>query len=360
MIINIPEREFVQSAYHSAARAGIESLGDFLSDYLPVSQDLDVSYRADRGLVEIMLPIDVESVHSAAGGFGGNFAFGVDNFREILDSLERIDDDHERFVAGVRTALVNEGVLQGTPIQEFAKMYNDNTYYEWDAEMFDDRSNPTQIDIETRQYVNLEDLIKKIPVTLDRSYTPGGLNYYIPVMFDGKEIAEAYRVYDNQDLEETNVIGYEVISGEFGNRKSEVLPDLKAVISYVQRQIAKMLVTYRTIGGVSQASRDYHLAVREELRKAVGGEEGDYSYPPSVLYGSGPDSDDEYTMRYQIQLTDNSSEGQLDAAEKIVNDVDDEDELKEIFRRAFAKAAKVPVAINENVRDYFKKFDIFG
>ena len=79
-----------------------------------------------------------------------------------------------------------------------------------------------------------------------------------------------------------------------------------------------------------------------------------------LLYGSGPDSDDEYTMRYQIQLTDNSSEGQFDAAEKIVNDVDDEDELKAIFRRAFAKAAKVPVATNENVRDYFKKFDIFG
>ena len=254
---------------------------------------------------------------------------------------------------------MNEGVLQGTPIQEFAKMYNDNSYYEWDSEMFDDRSNPTEIDLETRQYVNLEDLIKKIPVTLDRSYTPGGLNAFIPVMFDGKEIAEAYRVYDNQDLEETNVIGYEVISEEFGNRKSEVLPDLKAVIPYVQRQIAKMLVTYRTIGGVSQASRDYHIAVREELRKAVGGEEGEYSYPPSVLYGSGPDSDDEYNMRYQIQLTDNSSEGQLDAAEKIVNDVDDEDELKAIFRRAFAKAAKVPVATNENVRDYFKKFDIF-
>ena len=60
-----------------------------------------------------------------------------------------------------------------------------------------------------------------------------------------------------------------------------------------------MLVTYRTIGGVSQASRDYHLAVREELRKATG-LRGEYHYPPSVLYGSGPDSDDEYTMRYQI------------------------------------------------------------
>lgn len=353
MIINIPEREFVQSAYHSKARAGIESLGDFLSDYLPVSQDLDVSYRANRGLVEIMLPIDVESVHYHAGGFGGNFAFGVDNFREILDSLERIDDDHEQFVAGVRTALVNEGVLQGTPIQEFAKMFNENTYYEWDAEMFDDRSNPTQIDIETRQYVNLEDLIKKIPVKLDRNPTPGGLSTLIPVMFDGEEIAEVARVFDADD----NLVGYEVISEEFGNRKSEVLPDLKAVIPYVQRQIAKMLVTYRTIGGVSQASRDYHIAVREELRKATG-LRGEYHYPNSSLSVSGPDSDDEYNMRYQIRLTDNSSEGQFDAAEKIVNDIDDEDELKAIFRRAFAKAAKVPAATNE-VRQYFRKFNLY-
>ena len=158
-------------------------------------------------------------------------------------------------------------------------MYNDNTYYEWDSEM-DDRNNPTHIDLETRQYVNLEDLIKKIPVKLDRNPTPGGLSTLIPVMFDGKEIAEVARVFDADD----NVVGYEVISEEFENRKSEVLPDLKAVIPYVQRQIAKMLVTYRTIGGVSQASRDYHIAVREELRKATG-LRGEYHYPPSTLYG---------------------------------------------------------------------------
>jgi hypothetical protein len=301
-------------------------------------------------MVSIDIPIDVESVHSNAGGFGGDFAFGVDNFRDILTSLERIDDDHEQFVAGVREALVNEGVLQGTPIQEFAKMYNDNTYYEWDSEM-DDRSNPTEIYLDTRQYVNLEDLITRIPVEIVRNSTYGQT---MPVKFDGDEIAEVARVYDADD----NLVGYEVISEEFGNRKSEVLPDLKAVISYVQRQIAKMLVTYRTIGGVSQASRDYHIAVREEFRKAVGGEEGEYAYPPSTLYGSGPDSDDEYNMRYQIQLHDSSSEGQFDAAEKIVNDVDDEDELKAIFRRAFAKAAKVPVATNE-VRQYFRKFNLY-
>ena len=350
MYVEIPESEFVQSAYHSAARAAIESLPDYLSDYLPVSDMLDVSYRADRGLVEIMLPINVESVHSAAGGFGGDFAFGVDNFREILDSLERIDDDYEQFKHGVREALTSEGVLQGTPIQEFARMYNDNTYYEWDSEM-DDRSNPTEIEIQTRQYVNLEDLIAKIPVEIVRNSTYGQT---MPVKFGGDEIAEVARVYDSDD----NLVGYEVISSEFEKTKSEVLPDLKAVIPYVQRQIAKMLVTYRTLaGGTAEASRDYHLAVREELRKATG-LRGEYHYPPSTLYASGPDSDDEYNMQYQIRLTDNSSEGQFNAAEKIVNDIDDEDELKAIFRRAFATAAKVPVATNE-VRQYFRKFNLY-
>jgi len=350
MYVEIPESEFVQSAYHSAARAAIESLPDYLSDYLPVSDMLDVSYRADRGLVEIMLPINVESVHSAAGGFGGDFAFGVDNFREILDSLERIDDDYEQFKHGVREALTSEGVLQGTPIQEFARMYNDNTYYEWDSEM-DDRSNPTEIEIQTRQYVNLEDLIAKIPVEIVRNSTYGQT---MPVKFGGDEIAEVARVYDSDD----NLVGYEVISSEFEKTKSEVLPDLKAVIPYVQREITKMLVTYRTLaGGTAEASRDYHLAVREELRKATG-LRGEYHYPPSTLYASGPDSDDEYNMQYQIRLTDNSSEGQFNAAEKIVNDIDDEDELKAIFRRAFAKAAKVPVATNE-VRQYFRKFNLY-
>jgi hypothetical protein len=350
MEVNIPESEFVQSAYHSAARAAIESLPDYLSDYLPVSETQNVYYRASGGTVSIEIPIDVESVHSAAGGFGGDFAFGVDNFRDILDSLDRIDDDHEQFEQAVRDALTNEGVLQGSPIQEFAKMFNDNTYYEWDSEM-DDRSNPTDIEIQTRQYVNLEDLIAKIPVELVRNSTYGQT---MPVKFDGDEIAEVARVYDADD----NLVGYEIVSSEFEKTKSEVLPNLEATIPYVQREITKMLLMYGTkIGGTAESSRDYHLAVREELRKATG-LRGEYHYPPSTLYASGPDSDDDYTMQYEIQLHDGSSEGQFNAAEKIVNDLDDEDELKAIFRRAFAKAAKVPVATNE-VRQYFRKFNLY-
>ena len=49
-------------------------------------------------------------------------------------------------------------------------------------------------------------------------------------MFDGSEIAEVARVFDADD----NLVGYEVISQEFEDKKSEALPDLKAVIPYVQ------------------------------------------------------------------------------------------------------------------------------
>ena len=112
-------------------------------------------------------------------------------------------------------------------------------------------------------------------------------------------------------------------------------------------------------GGLNDASRDYHIAVREELRKATG-LRGDYHYPNSSLYVSGPDRDNDYNMQYEIGLNDGSSAGQFNAAEKIVNDIDDEDELKTIFRRAFARVAKVPEPTNESVRNYFKKFDIFG
>ena len=150
-----------------------------------------------------------------------------------------------------------------------------------------------------------------------------------------------------------------MISQEFENKKSEALPDLKAVIPYVQRQITKMIVMGgRKFGGNAEASRDYHIAVREELRQATD-IRGDYHYPNSIFYVSGPDSDDDYTMQYEIGLNDGSSELQLNAAEKIINDVDDEDVLKEIFRLAFAKVAKVPTTTNENVRQYFRKFNLY-
>ena len=156
------------------------------------------------------------------------------------------------------------------------------------------------------------------------------------------------------------MVGYEVVSQEFEDKKSEPLPNLKAIIAHVQRQITKMIVMGgRKFGGNAEASRDYHIAVREELREATG-IRGDYHYPNSTFYVSGPDSEDDYTMQYEMGLNDGSSELQLNAAEKIINDVDDEDVLKEIFRLAFARVAKVPMTTNENVRNYFKKFDLFG
>ena len=353
LVVKIPEDEFIESAYTDFTRQAIQNIVEYMSDYLPVDKDGRVYYRASGGTVFIDVPFDMESINPE----GGTLVYGIDYLDQVLSNLDRQDDAHEQYEAGAREALMIERGIKGSPLQEFAKMYNDNSYYEWSFEM-DDNYNPTDIEIETRQYVNLEDLIKKIPVTLDRNPTPGGLSTLIPVMFDGSEIAEVARVYDEDD----KVVGYEVVSQEFEDKKSEPLPNLKAVIAHVQREITKMIVMGgpQKFGGLNDASRDYHIAVREELRKAVGGEEGEYSYPNSSLYVSGPDNDNDYNMQYEIGLTDNSSEGQINAAEKIVNDVDDEDELKAIFQRAFARVAKVPVATNENVRDYFKKFDIFG
>ena len=352
IVVKIPEDEFTQSAFTDFTRNAIENIVEYMSDYLPVDKDERVYYKTHGGTVFIDVPFDMMSVNRE----GGTLAYGIDGLDELLINLDRQDDAHEQYEEAVREALMFEGAIKGSPIQEFAKMFNDNTYYEWDSEM-DDRNNPTDIEIETRQYVNLEDLVKKIPVTLDRNPTPGGLSTLIPVKFDGSEIAEIARVYDEDD----NVVGYEVVSQEFENKKSEPLPNLKAVIPYVQRQITKMIVMGgpQKFGGLNDASRDYHIAVREELRKATG-LRGDYHYPNSSLYVSGPDSDDEYNMQYEIGLNDGSSEGQFNAAEKIVNDIDDEDELKTIFRRAFARVAKVPEPTNESVRNYFKKFDIFG
>ena len=293
LVVKIPEDEFIESAFTDFSRQAIQNIVEYMSDYLPVDKEERVYYRAKDGLVEMDVPLDMMSINRE----GGTLVYGLYGLDEVLAELDRQDDAHEQYEAAAREALMIERAIKGSPLQEFAKMYNDNSYYEWSFEM-DDNYNPTDIEIETRQYVNLEDLIKKIPVTLDRNPTPGGLSTLIPVMFDGSEIAEVARVYDNQDLEETNVIGYEVVSQEFEDKKSEPLPNLKAVIAHVQREIAKMIVMGGPMkfGGQHDASRDYHIAVREELRKAVGGEEGEYSYPNSSLYVSGPDRDND--MQY--------------------------------------------------------------
>ena len=259
MVVKIPEDEFTQSAFTDFTRNAIQNIVEYMSDYLPVDKEERVYYRGSDGMVFIDVPLDMMSINRE----GGTLAYGIDGLDELLSNIDRQDDAHEQYELAVREALLIEGAIKGSPIQEFAKMFNDNTYYEWDSEM-DDRYNPTDIEIETRQYVNLEDLVKKIPVTLNRNPTPGGLSTLIPVMFDGSEIAEVARVYDADD----NVVGYEVVSQEFEDKKSEPLPNLKAVIAHVQREITKMIVMGGPMkfGGLNDASREYHVAVREELR----------------------------------------------------------------------------------------------
>ena len=179
----------------------------------------------------------------------------------------------------------------------------------------------------------------------------------VKVLFDGSEIAEVGGVYDG----EGNLESLEIISDEFEGKKVGGFKNLDEVREYAQFEIAKMIVAYGTrMGGYRESSRDFHIAVKNEMRIAAGGDQDEWYYPSSqMIASSSPDSDSEWKMIYRIDLNQDDPEGVLESAEKLVNDVDDEDVLREVFRLAFAKVAKIPMTTNENVRQYFRKFDLY-
>jgi len=350
MMVKIDEDDFVSPVYSGgipdAIRGGI---APYLEEYgLPVGGEYDtVSYYATRGKVEIAIPLDIESVT------GELLAYSLNALEHMLEALDREDDKHETYEELTAAALRQEGALKGSGLQQFAQMVNDNTYYEWDITI-DDDYNPEDITAATNTYVNLDDLIEKIPVKLDRN---PAISSMVKVLFDGSEVAEVGGVYDG----EGNLESLEIISDEFESKKLGGFKNFDEVREYAQFEIAKMIVAYGTrMGGYRESSRDFHIAVKNEMRVAAGGVDGEWSYPRSrMIASSSPDSDSEWKMIYEIQLYEDDSEGQLESAEKLINDVDDEDVLREVFRLAFAKVAKVPMATNENVRQYFRKFNLY-
>ena len=97
------------------------------------------------------------------------------------------------------------------------------------------------------------------------------------------------------------------------------------------------------------------------MREAAGGEEGEFAYPYRSMWANGPDSDDEYRMMFGMELDNDTPDEVVENAQKIITETDDEDQLKEIFRTAFAKVAKVSgaKATVTEVKQYFRKFDFF-
>ena len=66
-------------------------------------------------------------------------------------------------------------------------------------------------------------------------------------------------------------------------------------------------------------------------------------------------------MMFGMDLDNDSPDEVVNNALKIITETDDEDQLKDIFRTAFAKVAKVPgtKATVTEVKQYFGKFDFF-
>ena len=156
--------------------------------------------------------------------------------------------------------------------------------------------------------------------------------------------ARAYRADDG----EGNFKWWEVVSEEFENKKLGGFKNAEEIEDYSRHEIAKMILK----------SRDFHIAVRLLFRDAVGGVEGEFKYPYTEMKSGGMGADDEWSLKFTMNIDDDTDDDVVESAHNIIEAVDDEDELKDIFRRAFAKVAKVsasPTSIKE-VKNYFSKY----
>jgi len=248
-----------------------------------------------------------------------------------------------------KSYLKREGVIKGAALIQLARALEDESWYEWDYDV-DDDWDPTSIALSTKQYVNLDDLIQKMPVKLER----GGAQATegIKILFDGNEIARAYQTHDG----EGNFKWWEIVSEEFENKKLGGFKNAEEIEGYARHEIAKMIVG-PTLPG-SSTSRNYSVAVRILFRDAIGGVEGEFKYPYTTLESGGMDSDDEWRLSFTMNLDDDDPDDVVENAHKVISELDDEDEIKDIFRRAFAKVAGInvtPTSIKE-VKKYFSKY----
>ena len=364
----LSESDFVTSAFQESVRKSIEYLPnelrdmgyDELEDYVnyttlnPRSQDwADLVRQIDdqeKTQIVIEIPISIENVHPDGAGY----AVSPDDFDEIASAIDSLDDKAEQILEMAKGYLKREGVLEGGQLAVLARSLEDESWYEWNYEV-DDEYDPTSIELETATYVNFEDLIQKIPITFERK-APNSPEVYIN--FAGEPLALASQTHGGEDF---SFKGWEVRSPEFEADKLGGFKDLDEVKLYVQDQVAKLILRpkgSKTPKGL-QSSRDYLIAVSTLMRDAAGGEEGEFAYPYRTMWANGPDSDDEYKMMFGMELDNDTPDEVVENAQKIITETDDEDQLKEIFRTAFAKVAKISGQSVTETRKYFKKFDIF-
>ena len=368
--LSFDEGKFISSAHSTKTQIALEYLPrhlkeygyDWLNDWSSYTtinhnnNDWSDLIRAAIDDVEsavvMDIPINIEEVNPDGGGY----AYDPDNFENICEMLDRHDDE----VAAIHEIAINylkrEGIVEGASLIQFATALEDESWYEWDYDV-DDDWNPTSIEVQTNAYVNFEDLAQKLPITLERARSDQSGEVY--VLFDGDPLALASQASDGDG----NFKYWEVRSPEFESDMFGGFKDLDEVKDYVRDQLTKLILRpkgSKTPRGL-QSSRDYLLAVSNLMREAAGGDDGEFAYPYRTMWVNGPDSDDEYKMMFGMSLDDDTPDEVVKNAHKIITETDDEDQLKDIFRTAFAKAGKIPgaKATLTETKQYFKKFDIF-
>tara|TARA_R110000824_G_scaffold8737_5_gene39717 strand:- start:20707 stop:23382 length:2676 start_codon:yes stop_codon:yes gene_type:complete len=373
LMLVFDETTFKESAFQDVTRKAIEYLPQelidygyqWLSDYVTYTTINDSSQDwasiinriqdEEKNQVVVKIPIDIEHINPEGGGY----AYSPDNFQEIAEKIDEADDAGDGIQELAVSYLKRNGIVDGGKLHELANVLENESWYEWSYEV-DDEYNPTHIELTTNTYVNYNDLIKQIPVKLDTSLKTPTRDF--TATYDGTPIAHVETFIREDD----NVRVYRVHSEEFGGETGMEVANKTAVLEYIQWEIAKLILKppfkhdgHWNPGDTLRASRDYAIAVRVLLRDIAGGKEGEFLYPDSKMMVSGPDSDDEFGMKFIIELDDDDPDAVVESAHQIILEADDEDILKEIFRTAFTKAAKLPSANLEETRKYFKKFNLW-
>jgi hypothetical protein len=357
-IIKIDEDEFVHSAFQEKTRNAIESIPEYLRNYGYDWLDDYIRYTVDGGAVVMEIPIDMEDMNPDGGG---GVAYDPDNFTEICIALDQRDDMADAIIETAKGALKREGILEGAALIELARALEDESWYEWDYQI-DDDWDPTSIEVETKTYVNFNELIKQIPVKFTTQLKVPTQDFTAEL--HGSQIA-TIETWER----EGGVRAYRVLSNELGGDSERdtgtEVANKAAALEYIQWEVSKLIL--RPEGNwpaqISRSryksSRDFNLAIRNLMREEAGGTAGEFAYPNSETWVGGPDADDEYKVEYSMQLTDSDPDEVVKNAHKIIVETDDEDIQRNIFLKAFAQVLKLPGASVNETRKYFNKFNIF-
>jgi hypothetical protein len=347
--LRIPESEFLYSAFNDETRNAILEIPSTLIDYGFNWLTDSIQYTVDDGNVVMTIPVDIEEIdHHGAG-----YAYAPENFEEICQRLDQKDDMADAVEENAKSVLKRYGVLSGGELIKLARVLDEESWYDWDYEV-DDDWDPTHIELNTSVYVNFNELIAQIPVKFSTGLKAPTQDFFAE--YDGSLIA-TIETWEKEGGGQA----YRVRSEEFEDQTGVEVGSKEEALRYIQWEIARLILNagpYKQ-GPLIRASRDYAIAVRIFMRDAAGGKEGEFSYPTSRMMVSRPDADDEFQMRFIMELDDDDPDEVVENAHQIILETDDEETQRDIFLRAFAKAAKLPGASVNETRKYFNKFNIF-